>query len=214
MLRALLSGDMGRLGALYVAGDLTVEGPIDDVMDAGIRLAERIGRIRAVSVVGAVWSRLPRNPLKRRTRRADAAAISHHYDVSNDFYRLWLDRRMVCSCACSRSGTENLDEAQEAKLDHIYSKLRLRPGERPLDIGCGWNGLLRFAAQRYGVTGLGIILSREQHAYAARDVAAAGLAERIEIRFGDYRDLAGEPAFDKVVSVGMYEHVGLANLPG
>lgn len=108
VLRALLTGDMGRLGDLYVAGDLTVEGPIDDVMKAGIRLAKRIGRHRGLSLVGKAAAWLPRNPLKRRTRRSDAEAISQHYDVSNDFYRLWLDRRMVYSCAYFRTGREGI----------------------------------------------------------------------------------------------------------
>lgn len=213
MLRALLTGDMARLGDLYVAGDLTVDGPMDDVMAAGIRLAERIGNNRVVTLLAGALARLPRNPLKRRTRRADAAAIQHHYDVSNDFYRLWLDWRMVYSCAYFHDGGEAIDAAQEAKLDHICRKLRLRPGERLLDIACGWGGLLRFAAERYGVTGLGITLSREQHAYAVAQVAAEGLADRVEIRFGDYRDLVGEAACDKVVSVGMYEHAASPTCP-
>ena len=214
VLRALLTGDMGRLGDLYVAGDLTVEGPIDDVMKAGIRLAERIGRHRGLSLVGKAAAWLPRNPLKRRTRRSDAEAISQHYDVSNDFYRLWLDRRMVYSCAYFRTGREGIDEAQENKLDHICRKLRLAPGDHLLDVGCGWGGLLLFAAEHYGVTGVGVTLSRQQHAYATAQVEASGLTDRIEIRFGDYRDLEGADVYDKVVSVGMYEHVGLANLPG
>lgn len=213
VLRALLTGNMGRLGDLYVAGDLTVEGPIDSVMNAGIRLAERIGQHRTLALAGAVLARLPKNPLRQRTRRADAEAISHHYDVSNAFYGLWLDRRMVYSCAYFRTGLEGIDEAQENKLDHICRKLRLQPGEHLLDVGCGWGGLLCFAAERYGVTGVGITLSREQHAYAVAQVEAAGLADRVEVRFGDYRDIEGSDVYDKVVSVGMYEHVGLANLP-
>ncbi len=211
-LRALLTGDMARLGDFYVAGDLTVEGPIQEVMMAGIRLAERIGRNTMVSA-GSRLARWMRNPLRRRGRRADAAAISHHYDVSAAFYRLWLARRMVYSCAYFQTGWEGIDEAQEAKLDHICRKLRLRADEALLDVGCGFGGLLCYAAERYGVRGTGITLSRQQHECAVAAVAAAGLADRVEVRFGDYRDLSGEACFDKVVSVDMYEHVGLRGLP-
>jgi cyclopropane-fatty-acyl-phospholipid synthase len=129
------------------------------------------------------------------------------------FLSLWLDRNMVYSCAYFETGEEDLDTAQEQKLDYICRKLRLRRGERLLDIGCGWGGLLCRAASRYGIEGVGITLSDQQFAYARKRVAALGLAARIEIRRQDYREVPGEAIYDKIVSVGMYEHVGIANLP-
>jgi cyclopropane-fatty-acyl-phospholipid synthase len=153
------------------------------------------------------------SPRLRHSKARDAAAIRYHYDVSNAFYRLWLDRNMVYSCAYFETGDEDLDTAQEQKLDHLCRKLRLQPGDRLLDIGCGWGGLLCWAATRYGIVGVGITLSDQQFAYARDRVAADGLAGQIEIRRQDYREVSGEAIFDKIVSVGMYEHVGIANLP-
>ena len=207
LLRKLLRGDLDALGAAYVAGELGVEGRIEDVIAVGIALAERLRR------VGRFWPTLAaRLPRRRHTQAADRHWVQSHYDVSNDFYALWLDRRMIYSCAYFVSGSEDIDQAQEQKLLHLCCKLRLQPGERLLDVGCGWGGLLRFAAERFGVTGVGITLSRNQHDLARRRLAEAGLGERVEIRLQDYRALPESEAFDKVVSVGMYEHVGIANL--
>jgi cyclopropane-fatty-acyl-phospholipid synthase len=209
VMRALATGNFGRLGDAYVSGDLTVDGKVEDILGVGIGLADRIGRSPAVRHLSALLRHLP----ARHSRTRDAAAISHHYDVSNDFYALWLGRDMVYSCAYFPTGAEDIDAAQDAKLDHICRKLRLEPGERLLDIGCGWGGLVRWAARHYEVEALGVTLSREQHDYARARIAADGLADRIELRLLDYRDIEGEACFDKIVSVGMYEHVGLANLP-
>jgi cyclopropane-fatty-acyl-phospholipid synthase len=200
---------MGGLGRAYVEGEIGVEGRVGEVLAIGLRIAERLG---ASPVLRRAAGLLPRRRF-RHSRRRDAAAIRYHYDVSNDFYRLWLDRNMVYSCAYFVTGEEDLDTAQEQKLDHICRKLRLAPGDRLLDIGCGWGGLLHWAATRYGVLGTGITVSERQRAYAAERVAAAGLGHQIEIRLQDYREIAGQDLFDKIVSVGMYEHVGIANLP-
>jgi cyclopropane-fatty-acyl-phospholipid synthase len=205
----LLRGDIDGLGEAYVRGEIAVDGRIEDVIAIGIALAERLGR-RVAWLAPALRLLLPR---RRHTRSADRAWIRHHYDVSNEFYALWLDRRMIYSCAYFATGDEDIDRAQEQKLEHICRKLRLAPGERLLDVGCGWGGLLQFAAARHGVSGVGITLSPAQHELARRRIAAAGLSERIEIRLQDYRDLPAGESYDKVVSVGMYEHVGLANLP-
>ena len=149
------------------------------------------------------------------SKERDAEVIRYHYDVGNDFYALWLDAWMVYSCAYFPEGTEDLDAAQEAKLEHICRKLRLKPGEQLLDIGCGWGGLIIYAAQRYGVFATGVTLSEAQANLARERIRAAGLEDRVRVEVRDYRDLGlveGEARYDKVVSVGMFEHVGRANL--
>ncbi len=147
------------------------------------------------------------------SKKSDRAAISFHYDVSNNFYKLWLDEQMVYSCAYFETLDDTLDQAQCNKLDHICRKLRLSSGERFLDIGCGWGALVCWAARNYGVRAHGITLSREQFDYAQQRIATEGLGDRVSVELRDYRDLEGEAIFDKVASVGMFEHVGLANLP-
>jgi cyclopropane-fatty-acyl-phospholipid synthase len=143
---------------------------------------------------------------------SDRAAISHHYDVSNEFYQLFLDARMVYSCAYFHSPEQTLEQAQANKLDHICRKLRLREGERLLDIGCGWGALVIWAAKHYGVQAHGITLSERQLELARERVAAEGLSGRVKIELRDYRAVEGQGVYDKVSSVGMLEHVGLANL--
>lgn len=207
VLKLLLMGRMDALGDAYVRGEVTVDGHPREIIASGMRIAESIGRVPAIPKIGSFLSRFA----SRHCRRKDAADIRHHYDVSNDFYALWLDRNMVYSCAYFQHGGENIDAAQEQKLDHICRKLRLKAGERLLDIGCGWGGLLHHAARNYGITGIGITNSEQQHHYAAARAGDLALSDALEFRCQDYRDIEG--AFDKVVSVGMYEHVGLANLP-
>jgi len=140
-------------------------------------------------------------------------AISFHYDVSNDFYALWLDEQMVYSCAYYEDAAQNLEQAQRNKLDHISRKLRLKPGERLLDIGCGWGALICWAAEHYGVNAHGITLSRNQYEHVQRTIKQRGLEQKVSVELLDYRDLQGEAEYDKLVSVGMFEHVGLKNLP-
>lgn len=150
---------------------------------------------------------------RRHTRRSDAEAISHHYDVGNDFYALVLGPSMVYSCAVWSDELVGLEAAQEAKLDLVCRKLGLRSGMRMLDVGCGWGALAVHAAQRYGVGLVGVTLSREQAALARKRVADAGLTERVEIRVQDYRDVDDGP-FDAISSIGMSEHVGRSETPG
>ncbi|HEX5093827.1 MAG TPA: class I SAM-dependent methyltransferase [Burkholderiales bacterium] len=203
--RYLANADLAKLGEAYVEGHIDVEGPIGDAIRAAESLARRLG--------GDKKGRLPQLLRNLHTRRNDSAAIRYHYDVSNEFYRLWLDERMVYSCAYFRTGEERIEEAQLQKLDHICRKLQLRPGDRFLDIGCGWGALVMHAAEHYGVQALGVTLSHNQHALANERIRAAGLADRCEVRIQDYRDIPGEGVFDKIASVGMFEHVGLKNLP-
>ncbi len=158
-------------------------------------------------------SRIARHFFHRHSKDSDRAAISFHYDVSNEFYRLWLDAERVYSCAYFTSADESLDQAQRNKLAHICRKLRLQPGERLLDIGCGWGALVCWAARHHGVRAHGITLSYQQLEYARQRIQAEGLQDQVTVELRDYRDLVGEGVYDKVSSVGMFEHVGLAKLP-
>jgi cyclopropane-fatty-acyl-phospholipid synthase len=144
---------------------------------------------------------------------ADARQVEFHYDVSDEFYALWLDERRVYSCAYWQDPGLTLDGAQAAKLDHICRKLMLREGERFLDIGAGWGGLLLWAAEHYGVHADGITLSKNQHAHVNRLIDARGLRGRVSMSLTDYRDLPEAEPYDAIASVGMFEHVGRANLP-
>ena len=202
---ALASPSLLTLGQAYIEGDVEVEG---DLRDA-IRSAAEISRARA----GGMFDRAGPSGA-RHSRTVDRDAIRHHYDVSNEFYALWLDPQLVYSCAYFRTAADTLEQAQVAKLDHICTKLRLAPGDRFLDIGCGWGALVIHAASRYGVQATGITLSENQHRLAQERIRAAGLEGRCRVLLEDYRDHAGAASYDKVASVGMFEHVGLANLPG
>ncbi len=146
------------------------------------------------------------------SKKLNRDAISFHYDVSNDFYALWLDEQMVYSCAYYEEAGQRLEQAQRNKLDHICRKLRLKPGERLLDIGCGWGALICWAAEHYGITAHGITLSQNQYDHAQRMIKQRGLEQKVSVELLDYRDLRGEAKYDKLVSVGMFEHVGLKNL--
>ncbi|PZA07334.1 MULTISPECIES: cyclopropane-fatty-acyl-phospholipid synthase family protein [unclassified Meiothermus] len=199
------------LGEAYARGELEVEGDLEAVLAAleglepsSLRVLAGWGKAQGLPRLAAMLRGRP------HSKSRDRAAIQHHYDLSNRFYELWLDKRMVYSCAYFPTGQETLDQAQEAKLEHICRKLRLRPGERLLDVGCGWGGLVIYAAQRYGVEALGITLSTAQLEEARARVKAAGLEGRVRIEALDYRDVGG--SFDKAASVGMAEHVGHENL--
>ena len=193
---------LALLGGAYVEGKLDLHGPLEEV----IRIGDEISR--------ALDDAHPQLPVREAHDKAtDAEAISYHYDLSNAFYQLWLDRDMVYSCGYFETGCEDLDQAQQAKLRHLCRKLRLQPGDRLLDVGCGWGGLARFAAREYGAQVFGITLSAEQLRLGRERVAAEGLEGRVQLELLDYRDLPTDGQFDKVVSVGMFEHVGHANLP-
>src|SRR3954454_2983978 len=219
-------GQLG-LARAWVAGALDVEDVAD--LEAILRLrsfkaeltARAIARLfaAAAKIAGpAILKKppvpeieAPRHPRALHSLARDKAAIRHHYDVSNAFYELILGPSMVYSCAYFAEAGESLEAAQARKLDLICRKLRLAHGERLLDIGCGWGALLIHAAQWYGVRGVGVTLSSEQARYARERIARLGLQDRIEIRVQDYRELADGP-FDKIASVGMYEHVGRGEL--
>jgi cyclopropane-fatty-acyl-phospholipid synthase len=199
---ALARPSLLTLAEAYIEGHADLEG---DVREA-IRGAEALSRTGARRMYDD-----PRNA--RHTKGVDRESIRHHYDVSNEFYALWLDARMVYSCAYFREEGDSLEAAQVQKLDHICRKLRLARGERLLDIGCGWGALVIHAAREYGVEATGITLSENQHRLANERIREAGLEGRCRVLLQDYRDHAGEGIYDKVASVGMFEHVGLKNLP-
>lgn len=212
--------DLG-LGRAWVAGVLDVEGDLDSVLGLrrsfyGVSVPRR-DRIRALATVlrsaGLLAVRRPpelrsemRVSGKRHSRRRDSTVVRHHYDAPEGFYRIVLGPSMVYSCAYFDSPSQALEAAQSAKLDLICRKLRLQPGDRLLDIGCGWGSLITHAAERYGVRAVGITLSPVQAETATRRIQAAGVAARCEVRVLDYREMS-EGGFDAVASVGMYEHV-------
>src|SRR5919106_3152996 len=218
------------LGRAYVAGELDVEGDIFDALtlrdalappevdtDLDLGFTDRLRMLRAAAAVGALGRPLPPPPQEARlkgrkhSRRRDADAIAHHYDVSNDFYRLVLGESMTYSCAYFPTEGTSLHDAQRAKYELVCRKLGLAGGMRLLDVGCGWGGMVMHAVQNYGVTAVGVTVSRSQHDLAAKRVAEAGLADRVEIRLEDYRDVSDGP-YDAISSIGMFEHVGLSQL--
>jgi cyclopropane-fatty-acyl-phospholipid synthase len=200
----LLSPSLDSLGEAYVEGLIDVEGSVDDILEMAHRLAE------AGSQTESRLTRIVRH--FQHSRNSDQEAVQYHYDVSNDFYQAWLDPRMVYSCAYFENGDETLEQAQLKKIDHILTKVQLRPDQRLLDIGCGWGALVIRAAQKFGARCVGITLSQRQFELASERVRAAGLQDRVEIRLQDYRDVQGP--FDRITSVGMFEHVGLDYLQG
>lgn len=216
-LRHLAAGQIGRVAEDHVSGRMEIEGRPRDVMAAAAELMAGDPVSSATPARGSLawWRSLRRRSrsLARHSLDADARQIEFHYDVDDAFYALWLDARRVYSCAYYRDAGMTLGQAQEAKLDHICRKLMLRPGERFLDIGAGWGGLLLWAAEHYGVRAHGITLSKHQHAHVERLIDERGLRGRVTIALRDYRTLPEHEPWDKVSSVGMFEHVGHARLP-
>jgi cyclopropane-fatty-acyl-phospholipid synthase len=215
------------LARAWVRGDLELDGDAETALAAcrryeGVRLS-LADRVRALALVRALGLRardLRVAPLpaaearlhgRRHTLRRDRVAVRHHYDVPTGFYRLVLGPSLVYSCAYWTGEHETLEAAQARKLDLVCRKLDLQPGERLLDVGCGWGSLLLHAAQRYGVRAVGITLSASQAAEARRRAAEAGLQDLVEVRVADYRELADGP-YDKIASIGMVEHVGVSLL--
>ena len=213
----------------YLSGDIDIDGEMESAMGLADEIADRLHSprvlVRLLRHLRALPRREPADDVRagRSTTvvepvgrphdpQRDRAAIRFHYDVGNEFYSLWLDSRMVYSCAYYRRDTDTLDEAQRAKLDLVCRKLRLRPGHRLLDVGCGWGALILHAAQHYGVSALGITLSDAQAALARQRIAAAGLQDRCRVEIRDYRALPPDVLFDRIASIGMVEHVGARQL--
>jgi cyclopropane-fatty-acyl-phospholipid synthase len=228
--RSLLLGqDPLRFADAYFRGALDVEGDLfaalslkDHLQTLRLSALDRLrvlGRLlaRGLALRSHRSARTPDRPeakaVRSHSRQENRQAISFHYDLSNDFYGLWLDDGMVYSCAYFEQDGMSLEQAQRAKLDHICRKLQLRPGERFLDIGCGWGALVLHAAQHYGVQAHGITLSQRQFELARERIQAARLEHLVTVELQDYRDVSGQACYDKIASVGMFEHVGLKNLP-
>jgi cyclopropane-fatty-acyl-phospholipid synthase len=214
-------GEVG-LGRAWIAGALDFDGDIGAVLDWRTQLRDLslgardrvLALLTAIRAAGLEALRVPppieaeaRPQGRRHSLSRDRAAIRHHYDVSNEFYSLILGPSMVYSCAYYDSPDDSLERAQERKLELICRKLQLRPGDRMLDIGCGWGSLILHAATRHGVRALGVTLSEAQAELARERIREAGVEDRCEVRVADYRELVGEQ-FDRIASVGMYEHVG------
>ncbi len=215
-------GQLG-LGRAYVSGAIEVD-DLDGVIallnewkPPPIGVVEK-ARLITAALRAAGLRRPPPAPKaelhlrgRKHTTERDLEAVRHHYDVGNEFFSLFLDESMTYSCAIFSRGAKTLGEAQDAKRELVCTKLGLQPGERVLDVGCGWGSFVIHAAERHGVEAVGITLSEPQAELARKRVAAAGLADQIEIRVQDYRELAGEH-FDAVASIGMVEHVGEAQI--
>ncbi|MDP2208558.1 MAG: cyclopropane-fatty-acyl-phospholipid synthase family protein [Bacteroidota bacterium] len=213
------------LGESYIYNDFDIEGDIE----AAFKMAEHLLSMR-LSIgdkvrIGGQLLKLPSDKKPHIGRQAaqlkgslhskerDRQAVTYHYNVSNEFFALWLDQWMVYSCAYFFSPDEDLDVAQERKLDYICRKLRLHRSERLLDIGCGWGGLVIYAAKKYGITALGITLSEPQAQLANERIRREGLSEQCRVEIRDYREIDEPEGYDKLVSVGMFEHVGESKLP-
>ena len=214
----------------YLSGDIAVDGDLERAVTLGDAINARFKSPRVLARVAAHLLALPKQDGpddvrsvradrtvqktgSRHDKKRDRKAIQYHYDVGNDFYRLWLDKRMVYSCAYFATPQTTLEDAQRAKLDHVCRKLRLKPDERLLDVGCGWGALIMHAAECYGVNAIGITLSEAQAGLARERIASAGLADRCRVELVDYRDVRTLGMFDKMASVGMIEHVGVDKLP-
>jgi cyclopropane-fatty-acyl-phospholipid synthase len=202
----LISPSLDSLGTAYVKGQIDVQGQVDDVIDFSYALSN----VAQIKSHGESFLLKAMRALLSHRRQSDKKAIQYHYDVSNAFYRLWLDDNMLYSCAYFENGNEDLMAAQIKKLDHILRKIKLRPGDTLLDIGCGWGALAIHAAQAYGARVTGVTLSQNQFDFARERVRALGLESLVTIELKDYRDVIGQ--FDRITSVGMFEHVGRAQL--
>lgn len=222
--RMFLRPNQLTLGEAFIYKDFDIEGDMVDAFAFGDYLMDSrrglLDRLRLGRRLLALPSRRPadsghgsaRLTGAMHSKKRDSQAVTYHYNVSNDFFRLWLDERMIYSCAYFAAPHDPLDAAQERKLEYICRKLRLKKGERLLDIGCGWGGLAMHAARHYGVEVHGITLSRPQAELATERISKAGLADLCRVEVKDYRELDGEDLYDKLVSVGMFEHVGKSRI--
>jgi cyclopropane-fatty-acyl-phospholipid synthase len=213
------------LGEAYIYNDFDIEGDLEAAIALGDHLIDARWSVTERVRYGKYLFGLPSEGRPRpghhaaqlrgtlHSKERDRQAVTYHYNVSNDFYALWLGKRMVYTCAYFATPDEDLDRAQERKLDYVCRKLRLRQGQRLLDIGCGWGGLVLHAAQHYGVEALGVTLSQPQAELANERIRQAGLTDRCRVEVRDYREIDDPEGYDKLSSIGMFEHVGESHLP-
>ncbi|GMQ75183.1 MAG: C17 cyclopropane fatty acid synthase CfaB [Gammaproteobacteria bacterium] len=218
----VLHRNVVHLAEDYLAEEVDIEGDVERLFDLVSYMRDLVLRWSTRLRVMRQAFRLPHlhhdksaQAIRagRAERRNTKESIAHHYDVGNDFYSLWLDPEMVYSCAYFSGVDQTLDDAQRDKLDYICRKLRLTPGQTLLDVGCGWGALVCWAARQYGVKAHGITLSEQQVVYARERIHKEGLEDQVTVELRDYRDLPGDARYDRVVSVGMFEHIGVANFP-
>ncbi len=202
----LMNGEFGFCQA-YMAGNIVVEGDFRQLMRVGILTLPQKLQLSLRFKIDFLFRYMTYLNFPRRAQKN----ISHHYNLGNNFYRLWLDKSMAYSCAYFHHVDDSLEQAQQQKYDYICRKLRLAEGETLLDVGCGWGGMLIYAAKHYGIKGVGCTLSKQQVKFSQQKIRDAGLEAQISIQYMDYRDLTGQ--FDKFVSIGMFEHVGREFIP-
>lgn len=221
----LLPGTEVGLAEAYLYNDVDIVGEIEAIFELADHLTHYSGSLAKKYILPKLLKKLPaiqprqkleRGPAKlsgkKHSVERDQKAVTYHYNVSNDFFSLWLDPDMMYSCGYFQNADETIDQAQVDKLSYICKKLRLRPGQRLLDIGCGWGGLIICAAQYYGIDATGITLSQSQADYANKRIAELGLSNKARVLVQDYREISESDPYDSLVSVGMFEHVGKALL--
>lgn len=205
LLRKMIRNPSVALGEAYMNGDIVAQEPFEDLL--------KLGELNPVDLKIISNLKLPKPRLRKNKQSKQATYIEHHYDVGNDFYSLWLDKEtMQYTCAYFKTPRDSLAKAQLQKIDHVLRKLQIKSGQSVLDIGCGWGHLLITAAEKYGAKGLGVTLSKEQHAYATAEAKRRGLSKQIKFELLNYQDLLKRKTqFDRVVSVGILEHIGAGN---
>jgi cyclopropane-fatty-acyl-phospholipid synthase len=207
--RSLLGNLDVRFGEAYVSGAIDVQGDLQRALRLMFLCSPEtfsLSIYEKVKLALRGWRRVNEREVTKQN-------VSGHYDLGNEFFEIWLGKEMVYSCAYFRGSEDDIDTAQERKLQHICTKLRLHEGTRLMDIGCGWGGLLVHAAKCHGAVGLGVTLSKEQVQEARERIALQGLSDQIEVEQRDYREIAETDGFDRIVSIGMFEHIGKQRYP-
>lgn len=190
-------------GEAYMDGQIEVHGGLEQIQRLALANRNRFDFLGRFQI----------KDLKLNNSTSQPKLVQHHYDLGNDFYRLWLDESMTYSCAYFKKPSDTLEQAQKQKIAYLLKKLNLKNGQTVLEIGCGWGHLLVTAAKQYGISGLGITLSRQQHAFATKLAKSEGVSDKVQFKLMNFADLPASMQYDRVISVGMFEHVGRENIP-